>query len=132
WQMIPGFTGVDPIITAGPAEYLMLIAGFLLNLFYMISIFNLGFLFDLMADKGVRSSGFYGVIRHPNYTLESMMFFVTELVGLTAGIQWLALSTYFFLYWIRSEREDNFMEYSNPEYSEYQKATPYKFIPGIY
>ena len=60
------------------------------------------------------------------------MFLVTELVGLSSGMAWLGISVYFFLYWIRSEREDNFMWYSNPEYTEYQKVTPYKFIPGIY
>ncbi len=132
WQMTPAFTGVDPIITGGPLLYLMLVLGLVLNLLYMFSIFNLGILFDLMTDKGVRTSGFYSVIRHPNYTLEASMFFVTELVGLAAGVQWLGLSMYVFLYWIRSEREDNFMEWSNPEYAAYQKTTPWKFIPGIY
>ncbi len=132
WQMTPAFTGIDPIITGGPLLYLMLILGLVLNLLYMLSIFNLGILFDLMTDKGVRTSGFYSVIRHPNYTLEASMFFVTELVGLAAGVQWLGLSMYLFLYWIRSEREDNFMEWSNPDYVEYQKKTPWKFIPGIY
>ena len=132
WQMIPSFTGVDPIIVGGPLQSLMLILGLLLNILYMLSIWNLGILFDLMADKGVRTSGFYSVIRHPNYTLEVSMFFVTELIGLSAGIQWLAIGMYFFLYWIRSEREDNFMGYSNPAYEPYRAATPYKFIPGIY
>ncbi len=132
WQMSPAFTGIDPIITAGPLLYLMLILGLVLNLLYMLSIFNLGILFDLMTDKGVRTSGFYSVMRHPNYTLEACMFFVTELVGLAAGVQWLGLSMYLFLYWIRSEREDNFMQWSNPDYALYQKKTPWKFIPGIY
>jgi protein-S-isoprenylcysteine O-methyltransferase Ste14 len=132
WQMIPSFTGADPIITAGPAEMLMLILGLFLNVIYMLSIWNLGTLFDLMTDKGVRTWGFYSTVRHPNYTLEVSMFFVTELVGLSAGIEWLAILMYFFIYWIRSEREDNFMGYSNPEYIAYREASPWKFIPGIY
>lgn len=132
WQMVPSFTGTDPIITAGPLLYLMLVAGFLLNFLYMLSIWNLWTLFDLMADKGVRTSGFYSVVRHPNYALESAMFFATELVGLSAGIHWLGIAVFFFLYWIRSEREDNFMGYSNPMYEKYRESAPYKFIPGIY
>lgn len=132
WQITPAFTGIDPIITGGPLLYLMLILGLVLNILYMLSIFNLGILFDLMTDKGVRTSGFYSVIRHPNYTLEASMFVVTELVGLTMGVHWLGISMFVFLYWLRSEREDNFMEWSNPDYSTYQKATPWKFIPGIY
>lgn len=132
WQMTPSFVGPDPIVTGGPLLYLMLFLGLFLNIIYMLSIFNLGILFDLMTDKGVRTSGFYSLIRHPNYTLEACMFFSTELVALSSGMHWLALSMFFFLYWIRSEREDNFMQYSNPEYREYQKRTPYKFLPGIY
>ena len=132
WHMIPSFTGLDPIITGGPLQSLMLSLGLLFNVLYMLSIFNLGILFDLMADKGVRTSGFYSVVRHPSYSLEVSMFFVTELVGLAAGVQSLAILMYFFLYWIRAEREDNFMAYSNPLYTPYTVATPYKFIPGIY
>ena len=132
WQMVPSFTGLDPIISGSPLALFALILGSLLNLLYMLSIWNLGTMFDLMTDKGVRTSLFYSTIRHPNYTLEVLMFFVTELVGLSSGMAWLGISVYFFLYWIRSEREDNFMWYSNPKYSEYQKQTPYKFIPGIY
>lgn len=132
WQMAPSFTGPDPIFIGGPLALFALVLGSLLNLLYMLSIWNLGTMFDLMTDKGVRTSLFYSAIRHPNYTLEATMFFVTELVGLSTVLAWLGISVYFFLYWIRSEREDNFMWYSNPAYSEYQKATPYKFIPGIY
>jgi protein-S-isoprenylcysteine O-methyltransferase Ste14 len=132
WQMIPSFTGIDPIITEGPLQALMLFMGLLLNVLYMLSIWNLGTMFGVMADKGVRTWGFYSVVRHPSYTLEVLMFFVTELMGLTTGIQWLGISMYFFLYWIRSEREDNFMRYSNPKFIPYAEKTPYKFIPGIY
>src|SRR3989344_1913380 len=132
WGMIPSFTGPAPIITGGPLLILMLVLGLVFNMLYMLSIWNLGTMFDLMADKGVRTSFFYGVIRHPNYTLEVCMFFVVELVGFTSGIEWAAIIMFFFLYWIRSEREDNFMHYSNPAYTSYKRETPYKFIPGIY
>lgn len=132
WQMTASFTGIDPIITDGPLQSLMFFLGVWLNVFYMLTIWNLGPMFGLMVDKGVRTSGFYSVVRHPSYTLEVLMFFVTELVGLTTGTEWLVISMYFFIYWIRSEREDNFMSHSNPEYVEYKNDTEYKFIPGIY
>lgn len=132
WQMIPSFTGPDPIITDGPLLWCMLILGLVLNVLYMLTIWNLGTMFGVMTDKGVRTWGFYSVVRHPSYTLEVLMFFVTELVGLTSGVHWLAITMYFFIYWIRSEREDNFMLYSNPAFEPYIRETPYKFIPGIY
>ncbi|QQG38291.1 MAG: hypothetical protein HYS26_01950 [Candidatus Kaiserbacteria bacterium] len=132
WQMTPSFTGADPIVTAGPLLWLVLVLGLFFNLLYTLSILNLWTMFDLMTDKGVRSSFFYRTVRHPNYALEAGMFFVTELVGLSAGVHWLAILMFFFLYWIRSEREDNFMQYSNPDYAPYQKAVPWKFVPGVY
>jgi protein-S-isoprenylcysteine O-methyltransferase Ste14 len=132
WQMTPSFTGIDPIITAGPLYTLMLILGLVFNLLYMFSIWNLGTKFDLMTDKGVRTSLFYSVIRHPNYLLEAAMFLVLEMVGFSGIVQATAFLATIFIYWIRSEREDNFMQHSNPDYEAYQKATPYKFIPGIY
>jgi protein-S-isoprenylcysteine O-methyltransferase Ste14 len=132
WRLVPSFTGIDPIITAGPAQLLMLWLGLILNVLYMLSICNLGLMFDLMADKGVRKSWFYAATRHPSYTLEALMFFAIELVGLTTPAQWSSIAVVFFLYWIRSEREDNFMQYSNPEYADYQRSVPYKFVPGFY
>ncbi len=132
WHMVPSFVGPSSIITSGPLLYLMLSLGLVLNLLYMFSIWNLGTKFDLMADKGVRTAGFYSVIRHPNYMLEACMLFTLYLSGLTTSVEWLAISMVFFLYWIRAEREDNFMTYSNPDYTPYRVATPYKFIPGIY
>ncbi len=132
WQMIPSFYGNNPIITDGGLQVLMLGMGLFLNVFYMLSIWNLGPMFGLMSDKGVRTFGFYSVVRHPSYMLEVLMFLVTEMVSLTTGVQWLSICMYFFLYWIRSEREDNFMWYANPKYREYQEKTPYKFIPGVY
>ena len=130
--MVPSFTGSSPIITDGPLNMLMLSLGLIFNVLYTLSIWNLGTMFDLMVDKGVRTSLFYNVIRHPNYMLEACMFFTIEMIGLTSGIEWAAILMFFFLYWIRSEREDNFMNYSNPDYEPYTRKTPHKFIPGVY
>jgi protein-S-isoprenylcysteine O-methyltransferase Ste14 len=130
WHMM--IPGRSPLIQSGPLAILILGMSLLLNLLYMLSIWNLGTKFDLMADKGVRSSYFYSVIRHPNYLLEACMFAVMECTLLGAGVGILGICMFFFLYWIRSEREDNFMTYSNPDYTIYKQQTPYKFIPGIY
>jgi len=132
WQMTPSFTGAEPILSAGPLLGLVLFLGLFFNLLYTLSILNLGTMFSLMSDKGVRTSLFYNTTRHPNYALETGMFFATELVGLASGMNWIGMLMIFFLYWIRSEREDNFMQYSNPAYAPYQQKVPWKFIPGIY
>jgi protein-S-isoprenylcysteine O-methyltransferase Ste14 len=133
WQMVPPLVGLDPVvIPRQPLWYIMCIAELLLNLLYTISIWNLGTMFGIMTDKGVRTSGFYNAARHPSYTLEALMFVMIYLSGLSTCSQWLAVSFFIFIYYIRSEREDHFMSRSNPDYKLYQQKVLYKFIPGIY
>ena len=98
----------------------------------MLTLFNLGTLFGVMTDKGVRTTGFYSVVRHPSYTLESLMFLLTWLVGFTSFENWIGGLMFPLMYFIRSEREDYFMSVSNPEFLEYKKNVLYKYIPGVY
>jgi protein-S-isoprenylcysteine O-methyltransferase Ste14 len=132
WQMTPSLTGQEPTVVQGPLWYFMLSTELLLNVLYTITIWNLGTMFGVMTDKGVRTSGFYRVTRHPSYTLESLMFVMIFLNGVSTYQQWLAVSMFILTYYVRSEREDQFMTASNPQYKSYQEQTPYKFIPGIY
>lgn len=132
WQLVPPLMGRDPIFGTGTLLHLDLAGELFLDVLYTLTIWNLGTMFGVMTDKGVRTTGFYSVVRHPSYTLEALMFVLLELRGLSSGGQWVAVSMFLFCYWIRSEREDEFMSRSNPEYGEYKVATPYKFIRGIY
>jgi len=127
------YVGTEPVFTSGVMPVLVLSVELTLNFLYMLTIFNLGTKFGVMTDKGVCKSGFYSVVRHPSYTLEALMFIALYLKGLTSGTQWLAVGVIFVMtYWLRSEREDQFMTASNPEFAAYRDRTPYKFIPGIY
>lgn len=131
-QMTPSLIGRDPVLTQGLLRDFVLITELILNILYTMSIWNLGTMFGVMTDKGVRTSGFYSVVRHPSYTLESLMFLMMFLNGLSSSSQWLAIGVFIFNYYVRSEREDQFMSESNPDYKIYQEKTVYKFIPGIY
>jgi protein-S-isoprenylcysteine O-methyltransferase Ste14 len=132
WQMVPSYAGPDPIITDGPLYIFLMIVDFLLNLLYTLSIWNLGKMFGVMTDKGVRTNGFYSVVRHPSYTLEGLMFMTLMMNGFSTLTQWFAASMGIFIYYVRSERDDNFMSNSNPQYLSYKEKTPFKFLPGIY
>ena len=129
---IPSAHGLDPTYISDFWMWFVLSVEMLLNLLYMLSIFNLGLMFGVLVDKGVRTRGFYAVIRHPNYTLEALMFVVMGLTALSDPVQWFAISIFLLKYWLRSEREDQFMSCSNPEYVRYKTQTPWKFIPGLY
>ncbi|MBI5220791.1 MAG: hypothetical protein HY978_03065 [Candidatus Liptonbacteria bacterium] len=132
WQLVPNFLGNDPLLASGLLFQLMLGLGLAFNFLYTLSIWNLGTMFGVMTDKGVRTTGFYSVVRHPSYTLEAFMFVLVEMNGLSTWVQWFAISMYLVIYWLRAEREDQFMAAANPDYHRYQERTPYKFIPGIY
>ncbi len=132
WQMVPPTVGTDPIITSSPLRTLILLVSVYLNVVYTMSIWNLGTMFGVMTDKGVRTTGFYSVVRHPSYTMEPLMFVLTFSRGLTTSAQWFTAACFLLMYWLRSERDDQFMGVSNPDYVSYRAKTPYKFIPGIY
>lgn len=132
WQLVPAFKGEDPLLTGGLPYALMLALGLLFNLLYTITIWNLGTKFGVMTDKGVRTTGFYAVVRHPSYTLEAIAFVVLGMNALSGIKEWWGISMYLVMYWLRSERDDVFMSAANPDYLRYRERTPYKFIPGIY
>lgn len=132
WRILPPLVGGDPAVTPGLFRTATFAVVLVLNVFYTLSIWNLGTMFGVMTDKGVRRTGFYSVVRHPNYTLESTMFMLISSRELSSILQWIAVGGYFMVYWLRSEREDQFMGASNPEYLEYRKQVRYKFIPGLY
>jgi len=132
WQMIPPVFGLDPTVTPGFLRTATFVVAISLNVVYTLSIWNLGIMFGVMTDKGVRTTGFYSVVRHPNYTIESIMFVMFYCRALSSAVNWLAVGGFLLIYWLRSEREDQFMSVSNPDYLVYREKTPYKFIPGIY
>jgi protein-S-isoprenylcysteine O-methyltransferase Ste14 len=132
WTMFPPVFGVDPTVVPGFLRTATFAVAVSMNIVYTLSIWNLGVLFGVMTDKGVRTTGFYSVVRHPNYTIESIMFVIFYCRELSTFIQWDAVCGFLLIYWLRSEREDQFMSASNPEYLEYRKQVPYKFIPGLY
>jgi protein-S-isoprenylcysteine O-methyltransferase Ste14 len=132
WRLVPSVSGSDPILTAGPLFHIVQWLALACNLFYTLSIWNLGTMFGVMTDKGVRATGYYATVRHPSYTLEVCMFILLGLAGFTGFAQWVGIAMFPILYWLRSEREDVFMARSNPDYLTYRSATPYKFVPGFY
>lgn len=132
WSSVPDTKGLDPIVATSLLPSLILPVELLLNILYTLSLWNLGKLFGVMTDKGLRTTGFYAVVRHPSYTLESLMFLLTAIIAFTTFGNWLHGLAFLFIYWLRSEREDHFMGVSNPGYADYRKETPYKYIPGVY
>jgi protein-S-isoprenylcysteine O-methyltransferase Ste14 len=131
WGVVPSYVGQDPIFTGSSFSCINLCVELLLNTLYTLSVWNLGTMFGVMTDKGVKTSGVYSVVRHPSYTLESLMFVALEMKGLSGPVQWFSAAMFIMIYLIRSQREDDFMSASNPRYIAYKQDTPSKFLPGL-
>ncbi len=122
---------VDPSLTAGPAWALQLVAELLLNLLYTLSIWNLGTRFGVMVDKGVQTRGFYSFVRHPSYTLEALMFVTLGLTGYATPMHYAIALVWPVKYFLRSERDDQFMGASNPDYVAYREKVRWRYIPNL-
>ena len=83
-------------------------------------------------DKGLVDKGFFAIVRHPSYTIEWFMFFLISARTFSPGtLLWLGAVLPFTHYWLRSERDDHFMGESNPDYPNYRKRVPYKYVYGL-
>jgi len=132
-KIVPSHVGAEPTITAGPWYYLIFNAELLLNFLYTASVLNMGKKFGVMVDKGLVQSGFFSFVRHPSYTLETIMFLCICFTGFVKPVYWFgAFLSIVLIYYFRSEREDHFMSISNSDYAKYKEDVPYKYIPGVY
>ncbi len=131
WGMMPSLSGMQPGIVDGPIHFLGLGCGLLLNLLYSLSIYNMWTRFGVMVDKGMVTNLMFSVVRHPSYTLEGVMFAVLALGHIANQLAFIALAVYCFQYWLRSERDEDFMRASNEEYESYRQQVAYKYLPGL-
>lgn len=118
-------------LEGGVSGYVKLFTEVFLNILYTFSILNMGTKFGVMVDKGLVDTKFFSVVRHPSYTLESLMF-VTIYLSTIEIWRTPGLLAFVVMYWIRSERDDHFMTRANDDYAAYRERVPYKFIPGLW
>jgi len=100
-------------------------------LFGMGCLLNLGRSFGiLIAIRTVRTTGIYGMIRHPMY-LSDIVWRVGYLLknSCTQNLVIFVLSGA--CYVIRAIMEENFLS-QFPEYQEYKTRVRYRFIPGVF
>lgn len=132
WLSLPPRPDAMPAVADGPLLMWILAVELVFNVLYTASVWNMGTKFGVMVDKGLVDKGFFGVIRHPNYTLESFMFLMLALRGLGSAAALVAAAMHFVLYWLRSERDEQFMAVSNPDYEAYRQRVTSKFVPGAW
>ncbi len=103
---------------------------FCANILGAVCLFNLGRSFGiLIALRNVKTGGLYSLVRHPMYGTDILLrigFLVSHLSVRTAVF--LILSTACYVY--RAILEEKFLS-DQPEYREYMRRVPYRFVPGV-
>jgi protein-S-isoprenylcysteine O-methyltransferase Ste14 len=121
-------SGAKPILPSlAPAAYVLMVVAVFLS---AIAVVNLGRSFGVVpANRGIRTKGFYSVVRHPLYALYMLL-----------DIGWILLCfsyrnlcvfvLYCLLSYSRAKFEEKLLR-QDPAYQEYALKTRYMFLPGI-
>lgn len=106
---------------------------------YLWATLSLGTRCSNLTNRGIVSTGAYGIVRHPAYASKNLLWFVMaipiigfNLWNLTA-INWLALLSvvgWMIIYFLRAITEEHHLM-QDPDYREYCNKVRYRFIPGI-
>lgn len=102
----------------------------LANVFGIFTLLNLGRSFGiLIAERRIKTGGLYAYIRHPMYASDILLR-----LGYLAGHPgWLPAFVMFgsvAIYVWRARLEEAFLG-QDPQYAEYVKRVPYRFIPFV-
>jgi protein-S-isoprenylcysteine O-methyltransferase Ste14 len=119
--------GGEPAIPIGMGAG-MLSAGLLINVAAKIWLWRS---FGLVAaNRGVRATGPYAVVRHPMY----LSYAITQVafIALNPTATNIALSAAGFALQLLRLRAEEKLLISDPVYREYMRAVPYRLAPGIF
>ncbi|MDH4238616.1 MAG: hypothetical protein OEW48_03535 [Phycisphaerae bacterium] len=110
-----------------PAAYVLMVVMAFLS---VVAIINLGRSFGIVpANRGIKTKGFYAVVRHPIYTL-----YMLHDIGWNFHCFSVHNCCVFVLYCLitysRAKREESVLR-QDPDYQEYALKTRYMFLPGI-
>jgi protein-S-isoprenylcysteine O-methyltransferase Ste14 len=96
-----------------------------------VSTFFLGRSFGIVAaNRGVKSSGAYRIVRHPIYASYLIGFVAYLLASFSLWNVLVIAGTVAFQ--LRRIHEEESVLMRDPEYRAYAQRTPYRLIPGIY
>jgi protein-S-isoprenylcysteine O-methyltransferase Ste14 len=97
----------------------------------IVTILGLGKSFGiLIALREVKTSGVYGIIRHPMYFTDILLrigFVVNHLSGFTIIMAVFSIACY----GCRALLEEKFLVH-DPVYADYMKRVKYRFLPGVF
>ncbi|MDR2208958.1 MAG: isoprenylcysteine carboxylmethyltransferase family protein [Azoarcus sp.] len=124
---------IGPPATESPMlleiSWWMLLIGMIIGIF---SLLQLGKSFGvLIAIREVRTTGLYGLVRHPMYLSDIVMrlgYLLSHPVWPTIAL-FVASSA---CYVVRARLEERFLAEQDEAYVQYMKRVRYRFIPGVF
>jgi len=120
--------GTKPFFPSlAPTAYVVMVAAAFLS---AIAVVNLGRSFGIVpSNRGIKTKGFYAVVRHPIYSL-----YMLHDIGWNLNCFSAHNVCVFFLYCLltygRARCEERILR-QDPAYQEYASKTRYMFLPGI-
>jgi protein-S-isoprenylcysteine O-methyltransferase Ste14 len=108
---------------------------------YMSATVVFGMRFSNLTHRGIIRTGAYAFIRHPAYAAKNfswwcvmMPYVIYQAVSMNSAaalIQILGLAGMTGLYYLRAITEERHLSI-DPEYRDYCRSVPYRFIPGLF
>ncbi len=96
---------------------------------YLWATLSLGTKASNLTNRGIVKTGAYKYIRHPAYAGKLFSWWLMMLPNLSI-VAIISISCWTMIYYLRAITEEKHL-ITDPDYKEYVKETPYRFIPGI-
>lgn len=150
FNRVPGFYFSNPgehaflALTSKPAVILLASCSIASFAIYTASTVVFGLHFSNLTHRGIIQTGPYSVVRHPAYASKNFSWWCVmfpyaifqalsqqswESFGLL-GVHFVGLLSLSGLYYLRAITEERHLS-KDPEYQDYMKRVPFRFIPGV-
>lgn len=127
---------IPPLILAVPKTNLaVLTLCLLVSLFsfllYVWASFALGYKAGNLVNRGIVRTGPYAYMRHPAYVGKNLGWLFALIPTLSNISQILLYISMAFIYFLRAMTEERHLK-RDPDYVDYCRKVPYRFIPGVF
>lgn len=125
----------DPIVHVG-----LNISILILMAIYTSASWSLGLKASNLTNRWIVTTGPYKYVRHPAYVCKNTAWLIGGIPMILIAIQSPELSvfsvllwlwTWTFIYYLRAMTEEQHLS-ADPDYREYKKQVPYRFIPKVW
>jgi protein-S-isoprenylcysteine O-methyltransferase Ste14 len=129
------YTSDDPVFVGERMTLIFKCAVLLCFLVYLWGAISLGTKCSNLTNRGIVTRGAFAYVRHPAYVAKNLAWWLCLVPALSvpglAVPAVLSMAFWSFLYYLRAITEERHL-INDPEYQEYCKKVPWRFIPYVY